>query len=157
MGGPCGAGRRAAARVDPRRCRRVRRIARPIAPVSTEARHRAIRIAVAEVQRQNATWDTSQLLWELHRALPMLPVDVDPVQYLHDAVAEALSGTVPGVNVVPLRPAPDVTDISALGLRDSDGRSVHDDPGTDLYCTAEHLDTEAYLLNARARGGCARP
>jgi conjugative relaxase-like TrwC/TraI family protein len=122
-----------------------------IPPVSTEARHRAIRIAVAEVQRQNATWDRSQLLWELHRALPMLPVDVDPVRYLHDAVDEALSGTVPGVSVVPLRPAPDVTDISALGLRESDGRPVHDDPGTDLYCTAEHLDTEAYLLSAARR------
>jgi conjugative relaxase-like TrwC/TraI family protein len=122
-----------------------------IPPVSTEARHRAIRIAVAEVQKQNATWDTSQLLWELHRALPLLPADVDPVQYLHDALDEALSGQVPGVNAVPLRPAPDVTDISALGLRDSDGRSVHDDPGTDLYCTAEHLDTEAYLLRAAQR------
>jgi hypothetical protein len=122
-----------------------------IPPVSTEARHRAIRIAVAEVQRQNATWDASQLLWELHRALPLLPPDVDPVQYLHDALGEALSGQVPGVSVVPLRPAPDVTDISALGLRDSDGRSVHDDPGTDLYCTAGHLDTEAYLLNAARR------
>jgi conjugative relaxase-like TrwC/TraI family protein len=123
----------------------------PIAPVSNEARHRAIRIAVAEVQRQNSTWDASQLLWELHRALPMLPADVDPVQYLHDAAAEALAGAVPGANVVPLRPLADVTDISALGLRESDGRSVHDDPGTDLYCTAEHLDTEAYLLKAAAR------
>jgi conjugative relaxase-like TrwC/TraI family protein len=123
----------------------------PVAPVSTQERHRAIRIAVAEVQRQNATWGRPQLLWELHRALPMLPADVDPVQYLNNAAGEALSGAVPGANVVALRPAPDVTDIFALGLRESDGRSVHDDPGTDLFCTAEHLDTEAYLLNAAQR------
>jgi conjugative relaxase-like TrwC/TraI family protein len=135
----------------PRDVTRFARAHGSIPPVSTEARHRAIRIAVAEVQKQNATWNTSQLLWELHRALPLLPADVDPVQYLHDALDEALSGRVPGVSVVALCPAPDVTDISALGLRDSDGRSVHDDPGTDLYCTAEHLDTEAYLLRAAQR------
>jgi hypothetical protein len=122
-----------------------------VAPVSTEDRHRAIRIAVAEVQRQNSTWDRWQLLWELHRALPLLPTDIDPVHYLNDAADEALSGAVPGANVVQLRPAPDVTDISALGIRESDGRSVHDDPGTDLFCTAEHLDVEAYLLNAAQR------
>ncbi len=42
--------------------------------ISTEDLHRAIRIAVSEVQRQNATWTASQLMWELHRALPALPL-----------------------------------------------------------------------------------
>ena len=105
------------------------------------------------MQRQNATWNTSQAAVGVAPCAAAAAGDVDPVQYLHDAVAEALSGTVPGVSVMPLRPAPDVTDISALGLRDSDGR-MHDDPGTD--CTAPRSTSTPRRTCWPARAGCRR-
>ena len=49
---------------------------------SEPERARAIRVAVAEVQRQNAIWNRSQLVFELSRALPSLPPDVDPLAVL---------------------------------------------------------------------------
>ena len=60
-------------------------------PGSTE-RARAIRIGVAEVQRQNATWTRGKLIWEMHRALPALPAEVDPVAYLEAMADDALGG-----------------------------------------------------------------
>lgn len=121
------------------------------APLSTEDQHRAIRIAVAEVQRQSATWTASQLKWELHRALPLLPADVAPEALVDELAAEALSGRVDGTDVVPLAPAPDVTDISALGVRASDGQSIFRAPGSARYATAGQLDMEDYLLRSAAR------
>ena len=41
-------------------------------------RARAIRVAVAEVQRQSAVWSRAQLVFELGRALPTLPADDRP-------------------------------------------------------------------------------
>ena len=47
-------------------------------------------------------------------------------------------------------PAPDVVDVSSLGVRASDGRSIFTPPGAERYTTAAWLDLEEYLL-AEAR------
>jgi conjugative relaxase-like TrwC/TraI family protein len=120
------------------------------APPLTEDLHRAARIAVHEVQRQNATWTASQLAWELFRAMPPRDAATDPVPLLQSMLKDALTGAVPDVHVVPLAPAPDVTDVSVLGVRASDGVSVYRPPGEARYATADMLDTEEYLIG-RAR------
>jgi conjugative relaxase-like TrwC/TraI family protein len=119
--------------------------------LDTEARHLAIRIAVAEVQRQNATWTASQLAWELRRSLHVLAPAADPETVLASLLREALAGQVPGADIVALAPAPDPTDISVLGVRASDGVSVYRPPGEGRYATADMLDTEEYLLSSACR------
>jgi conjugative relaxase-like TrwC/TraI family protein len=119
--------------------------------LDTEARHLAIRIAVAEVQRQNATWTASQLAWELRRSLHVLAAQQDPETVLASLLAEALAGQVPGADIVPLAPAPDPSDFSVLGVRESDGASVYRPPGEGRYATADMLDTEEYLLSSARR------
>jgi conjugative relaxase-like TrwC/TraI family protein len=109
-------------------------------------RARAIRVAVAEVQRQNAVWNRSQLTFELGRALPSLPPDVDPEAYLDDLAAEALSGRAEDVTVLQIAPVPDVIDVSRLGFR-KDGTSIYRPPDESLFCTSEHLDHEQWLVN----------
>jgi hypothetical protein len=107
-------------------------------------RARAIRVAVAEVQRQNAIWNRSQLVFELGRALPSLPPDVDPLAYFDDLAAEALSGRAEGVTVIRVAPVPDVIDVSRLGFR-KDGTSIYRPPGEERFVTKEHLDHEQHL------------
>ena len=85
-------------------------------------RARTIRVAVAEVQRQNAVWDRSQLIFELGRALPSLPADVDPEEYLDELADEAVSGRAEDVTVLQIAPAPDVIDVTRLGV--PEGRDV---------------------------------
>ena len=57
----------------------------PPAELSRAQAERTIRIAVAEVQARHAAFSASQLLWELHRALPALPDGTDPVPLLEAA------------------------------------------------------------------------
>jgi conjugative relaxase-like TrwC/TraI family protein len=116
--------------------------------LDTEGRRLAIRIAVAEVQRQNATWTASQLAWELRRSLHILAPQADPETVLSSLLAEPLAGQVLGADIVPLAPAPDPTDVSVLGVRASDGVSVYRPPGEGRYATADQLDTEEYLLSS---------
>ena len=113
---------------------------------SESERARAIRVAVAEVQRQNAIWNRSQLIFELGRALPSLPPDVDPRPYLDELATEALSGRAEGVTVLQIAPVPDVIDVSRLGFR-KDGTSIYRPPDEERFCTSEHLDHEQYLVD----------
>ena len=113
---------------------------------SEAERARAIRVAVAEVQRQNAIWNRSQLVFELGRALPSLPRDVDPRPYLNDLAAEALSGRAEGVTVIRIAPVPDVIDVSRLEFR-KDGTSIYRPPGEERFVTKEHLDHEQHLVD----------
>ena len=113
---------------------------------SESERARAIRVAVAEAQRQSATWKRSQLIFELSRALPPLPPDVDPQPYLDDLAAEALSGRAEGVTVIQIAPVPDVIDVSRLGFR-KDGTSIYRPPDEERFVTKEHLDHEQYLMD----------
>ena len=109
-------------------------------------RARAIRIAVAEVQRHSAVWNRAQLVFELGRALPTLPPDTDPEAYLDELAEEALSGRAEDVTVLQVAPVPDVIDVTRLGLR-KDGTSVYRPPGEAIFCTAEHRDHEQWMVD----------
>ena len=131
-------------------------------PGSTE-RARAIRIGVAEVQRQNATWTRGKLIWEMHRALPALPAEVDPVAYLEAMADDALGGAaspapapdgagpaapaapIAGTEIIQIAPVPDVVDVARLGLR-KDGTSIYRRPGEARYVTKPHLDSEEWVV-----------
>ncbi|MGH3189651.1 MAG: ATP-dependent DNA helicase, partial [Streptosporangiaceae bacterium] len=110
-----------------------------------------MRIAVQEVQARHAAFTASQLLWELHRALPVLPAGTDPVPLLEQMAADALTGTVEDVGIVLLNPAPGGLDVDHLGVRASDGQSVYRAPGENKYATVGHLDAEQYILGQAAQ------
>jgi len=109
-------------------------------------RARIIREAVAAVQRVNATWDRSQLIFELGQVLPQLPAGVDPEEYLNGLADEAVSGRAEGVNVLQVAPSPDLIDVARLGLR-KDGTSIYRPPFQERFCTAEHRDHEQHLVD----------
>ena len=109
-------------------------------------RARIIRKAVAATQAVNATFDRSQLIFELGQVLGPLPADVDPEEYLNGLADEALSGRAEGVNVLQVAPAPDVIDISRLPFR-KDGTSIYRAPREERFCTAEHRDHEQYMID----------
>ena len=117
----------------------------PSGAPSTAERRRAVRIAVAEVQRQNATWTRSKLLFELGRALPGLPAGIDPVPYFEALADEALSGWNPDVEVIRIAPVPDVVDMSRLDHR-KDGISIYRRTGEERFVTRPHLDAEEWIL-----------
>jgi hypothetical protein len=121
------------------------------APEELDARSRAriIRIAVAEAQKCSAAWTRAALLWELHRTMPAMAAGVDQVALAEELADEALAGG-GAAEVIRLGPAPDVTDVSSLGVRASDGQSVYTPPGQERYTTAAWLDLEEYLV-AQAR------
>ena len=104
---------------------------------------RAARIAVAEAQRQRSVWGISDLCLEIHRALPVgaTPADITEVAML------AISGTV-GADVVQISPAPDLIDVSSLGIRQSDGQSILRKPNT-MRWTVLTTSTSKNTLSAR--------
>ena len=113
----------------------------------SEAERRSIiRRAVAAVQAVNAHWDRSQLIFELGLALPALPGDVDPEDYLNDLADEALSARAEGVTVIQIKPAPGLIDVTRLGLR-KDGTSIYRPPWEARFVTSEHLDHEKHLVD----------
>ena len=112
---------------------------------SDAERARIIRKAVAAAQTVNATWDRSQLTFELGQVLPALPADIDPEEYLNDLADEAVSGRAEGVNVLQVAPSPDLIDVVRLGLR-KDGISIYRPPYEERFCTAEHRDHEQYMV-----------
>jgi conjugative relaxase-like TrwC/TraI family protein len=109
-------------------------------------RARAIRVAVAEVQKANASWNRSQLIFELGRALPSLPPDVDPLAYFTELADEAVSGRADGAAAIRIAPVPDVIDTSRLESR-RDGTSIYRPPGEERFVSEEHLDGEQHLAD----------
>jgi conjugative relaxase-like TrwC/TraI family protein len=103
---------------------------------------RAARIAVAEAQRQRSVWGISDLCLEIHRALPVgaTPADITDVAIL------AISGTV-GAEVVRVSPAPDLMDVSSLGIRESDGQSILRKPNTMRWAALGHLNLEEQVIS----------
>ena len=79
--------------------------------------------------------------------MPPLPADVDPEAYLDGLAEEAVSGRAEGVNVLQVAPVADAIDVTRLGLR-QDGTSIYRAPSEERFCTAEHRDTEAWLVEA---------
>jgi hypothetical protein len=123
----------------------------PPAALTPGQRARTIRIAVHEVQSRHAAFTASQLLWELHRALPVLPVGTDPVPLLEQMAAAALTGKADDVDIVLLNPAPGGLDVDYLGVRASDGQSIYRAPCENKYATVGHLDAEQHILSQAAK------
>jgi conjugative relaxase-like TrwC/TraI family protein len=135
---------------------------------SGSERARIIRIAVAEVQRQNPAWTRAKLLWELKRALlTVFPAGTDAQAYLEGLADEALGGPAPesapeddpdqpgpaGADVpeiIQIAPVSDVVDTSTLDHR-RDGTSVYRRSGEARYVTKPHLNAEEWLLRTAAK------
>ena len=113
------------------------------------ARRKAARIAVAEVQKQHAVWSMAQLRFEVHRALPVLEASIDSPAVVDEVARLAVGGRV-GTEVVQIT-APDIADVTGLGVRASDGRSIYRPPHQERYCTLVHLDTEEQILATAKR------
>ena len=113
------------------------------------AKRTAARIAVAEVQRHHAIWSMAQLRFEVHRALPVLEPGSDGEAVVTEVAKLAVGGRA-GAGVVQVI-APDVADVTSLGVRVSDGGSIYRPPHEDRYCTLAHLDTEEQILGAAKR------
>jgi hypothetical protein len=119
------------------------------AVLNDAAKRTAARIAVAEVQKRHAVWSMAQLRFEVHRALPVLTASIDG-QAVVDEVAELAVCGRSGADVVQVT-APDIADVSSLGVRASDGGSIYRPPNEERYCTLAHLDTEEQILTAAKR------
>ena len=121
----------------------------PRAVLDDAAKRRAARIAVAEVQQHHAVWSMAQLFFEVHRALPVLPPGTDATALITEVAELAVSGRA-GTGTVCVT-APDVTDVTSLGVRASDGGSIYRPPHEDRYTTLDHLDTEEQILTTAGR------
>ena len=83
------------------------------------AKRTAARIAVAEVQQHHAVWSMAQLRFEVHRALPVLKPSTDAEALVTEVAKLAVSGRA-GAEVIQVT-APDLTDVTSLGVRASTG------------------------------------
>jgi hypothetical protein len=93
------------------------------------AKRTAARIAVAEVQKHHAVWSMAQLRFEVHRALPVLPAGStgSAGQAVVDEVTRLAVCGRAAIEVVQVT-APDITDVTGLGVRASDGGSIYRPP-----------------------------
>ena len=123
--------------------------ARAPAVLDDAAKRKAARIAVAEVQQHHAVWSMAQLRFEVHRALPVLKPGTDGEAAVTEVATLAVSGRA-GIEVIQVT-APDITDVTSLGVRASDGGSIYRPPNEERYCTLAHLDTEQQILTAAKR------
>jgi hypothetical protein len=126
-----------------------RRAARTRAVLDDAAKRTAARIAVAEVQKQHAVWSMAQLRFEVHRALPVLEGSIDGPAVVDEVARLAVHGR-SGTAVVQVT-APDIADVTGLGVRASDGGSIYRPPNEERFCTLGHLDTEEHILAAAKR------
>ena len=62
----------------------------------------------------------------------------------------AISGTV-GADVVQVSPAPDLMDVSSLGIRESDGQSILRKPNTLRWSAVSHLNLEEQVIRQARR------
>src|SRR5690349_14200406 len=99
------------------------RTARAPAVLDDAAKRKAARIAVAEVQKHHAVWSMAQLRFEVHRALPVLEGSIDGPAVVDEVARLVVSGR-SGAEVVQVT-APDIADVTSLGVRASDGGSIY--------------------------------
>ena len=125
------------------------RAVRARAVLDDAAKRTAARIAVAEVQKQHAVWSMAQLRFEVHRALPVLNPGIDGGAVVTEVAKLAVSGRA-GTEVLQVT-APDLTDVTSLGIRASDSGSIYRPPHEERYCTLAHLDTEEQILATAKR------
>jgi hypothetical protein len=109
--------------------------------VSEDDKAQAAQVAVAEVQQQHAAWSISQLRFEVARALP-----VGATAAMVAEVADMAVNGSAGVEVIRVAPAPDITDVSELGVR-KDGTSIYQPPNKTRYATLAHLDLEETVMS----------
>lgn len=121
--------------------------ARPV--LDYEAKARAARIAVARATEQRATWSLPQLIHQVGRALPEMPDDAESKALVAEVAALAVSGRA-GTDAIMVT-APDITDVSSLDVRESDGGSIYRPPHEQKWTTLQHLDTEARILETALR------
>ena len=119
------------------------------AALDDAAKRTAARIAVAEVQKLHAVWSMAQLRFEVHRALPVLEASIDGPAVVDEVARLVVSGR-SGTDVVQVT-APDIADVTSLGVRASDGGSIYRPPNEERYCTLAHLDVEEQILAAAKR------
>ena len=62
-----------------------------------------------------------------------------------DISALVVSGRA-GCDVVQIGAAPDIADVTPLGVRNSDGISVYRPPVAELWCTVDHLNLEEHIV-----------
>jgi len=117
---------------------------RAISVLDANAKARAARIAVAEVQKHHATWTMAQLRFEVHRALPVLTPTADVEPLITEVARLAISGRA-GAEVVQVT-VPDIADVTSLGVRQSDGGSIYRPPHEERWTTLPHLDVEEKIL-----------
>src|SRR6516165_8316910 len=91
----------------------------------------------------------AQLRFEVHRALPVLPPGADAEAVVTEVAALAVCGRA-GTEVIQVT-TPDLTDVTSLGVRASDGGSIYRPPNGERYCTLAHLDAEQQILTAAKR------
>jgi hypothetical protein len=101
---------------------------------------------VAEAQQQRSVWGISDLCLEIHRALSVGATPAD----ITEAAMLAISGTI-GADVVQVSPAPDLMDLSSLGIRESDGQSILRKPNTTRWSTLDHLNLEEQVISQASR------
>jgi len=117
---------------------------RAIPVLDESAKARAARIAVAEVQKHHATWTMAQLRFEVHRALPVMTPGAEVGALIIEVARLAISGRA-GAEVVQVT-APDITHVTSLGVRRSDGGSIYRPPHEERWTTLPHLDAEEKIL-----------
>src|SRR5690349_2228144 len=122
------------------------RAPRARAALDDAAKRTAARIAVAEVQKHHAVWSMAQLRFEVHRALPVLEGSIDGPAVVDEVARLVVSGR-SGAEVVQVT-APDIADVTSLGVRASDGGSIYRPPNEECYCTLAHLDIEEQIVAA---------
>ena len=120
------------------------RAARAPVVLDDAAKRTAARIAVAEVQKHHAVWSMAQLRFEVHRALPVLEAGADGEAVVTEVARLAVGGRA-GAEVVQVS-APDITEVTDLGVRASDGGSIYRPPNEARYTTTGHLDLEERIL-----------
>ena len=91
----------------------------------------------------------AQLRFEVHRALPVLPPGADAEALVTEVAGLAVCGRA-GTEVIQVT-TPDLTDVTSLGVRASDGGSIYRPPNEERYCTRAHLDAEQQILTAAKR------
>lgn len=125
------------------------RSSRAIPVLDDAAKACAARIAVAEVQKHHAVWTMAQLRFEVHRALPAMAATADTASLITEVAKLAVSGRA-GTEVVRVS-AGDITDVSPLGVRASDGGSIFRPPHDERWTTLDHLDVEGSILDNAKR------
>ncbi|MER6816445.1 MobF family relaxase [Spirillospora sp. NPDC000708] len=115
-----------------------------------------LQAAIADVQRDSATWTRYELTRAINRHLPDYLGGLHPerVEALLEGLTDAALDPA-GPAAVRLLNAPDVVDVPA-DLRREDGRSVYLAQAAERYTTAGQLDREAALLAAALGPGAPR-